>query len=88
MLVMKNVEVILATEETICTMKTVRIQDKILFVGCIETNKGLLLIGENLKVGFHWNIETELLLEQMKVAASVFETLDLIELIRSYQLHG
>lgn len=88
MLAMNNIEITPAIEETICTMKTARIQEKILFTGCIETKQGLLHIGENLKVAFHWNIETEILLEQMKAAATPFETLDLIEVIRSYQLHG
>ena len=88
MLAMNNVEVTPAIEETICTMKTARIQENILFIGCIETKQGLLQIGEKLKVAFHWNIETELLLERMKAAATPFEILDLLEMIRCYEFIG
>lgn len=68
-------------QTVLITSMSKRIQKNILFVGTIENNTGMLLVGENLKIIFKWDIETEAILETMK-HTNLKDTLDLIELIR------
>lgn len=75
-------------EIVICTVTTKLIHERILFIGFIEVNVGVLCIGEILKIEFRWNIETDFLLEKIERAASPFDVLNLIDSIRKYDLYA
>lgn len=75
-------------EEVFCTIKVSTVCENLSFIGYVEANVGILCIGEKLKIEFKWTIETELLLERMKEATSLFDVLDLIEEVRQHDLYA
>lgn len=75
-------------ENVICTIKLKPIHTNMTFIGYLETNVGVLCIGEKLRIEFKWTLETERLLERMKQSTDVFEILNLIEAVRQYDLYA
>ena len=75
-------------EKVICTIQLKQIHSNITFIGYVETNVGVLCIGEKLRIEFKWNIETEWLLGRMKEEKDVFKILNLIEAVRQFDLYA
>lgn len=82
----EKLEAFMPVEQVMCTMISKRLNAAILFIGCVETKVGILYIGEQLKVDFDWNIETEFLMDKIKREADPLEILNYIDSIRKYPL--
>lgn len=80
----EKLEAYMPEEQVIRTMISKSLNAAILFVGCVETKVGILYIGEQLKVDFDWNIETEFLMDKINRAVNPMEILNRIDSICKY----